>query len=105
MRWQIWTALLVYLLLRHLSFLSDWSHSFSRLFTLIRTSRWKKWALLDLLDRYGTARQHHPQILIVVPVSASKTLNVVLCKTLPFPRKHDRFAPDSLRYGMPVKFF
>lgn len=57
-RWQIWTALLVYLLLRYLSFLSDWSHSFSRLFALIRTSLWKKWNLLDLLDRYGTAGGH-----------------------------------------------
>ncbi len=57
-RWQIWTALLVYLLLRYLSFLSDWSHSFSRLFTLIRTSLWKKWDLLALLDRYGTAGGH-----------------------------------------------
>jgi IS4 transposase len=25
-RWQIWTALLVYLLLRYLAFLTDWSH-------------------------------------------------------------------------------
>ena len=57
-RWQIWTALLVYLLLRYLSFLSDWSHSFSRLFTLIRTALWKKWDLLALLDRYGTAGGH-----------------------------------------------
>ena len=57
-RWQIWTALLVYLLLRYLSFLSDWSHSFSRLFTLIRTSLWKKWDLLALLERYGTAGGH-----------------------------------------------
>jgi hypothetical protein len=57
-RWQIWTALLVYLLLRYLSFLSDWSHSFSRLFALIRTSLWKKWDLLALLDRYGTAADH-----------------------------------------------
>jgi len=54
-RWQIWTALLAYLLLRYLSFLSDWSHSFSRLFTLIRTCLWKKWDLLSLLDIYGTA--------------------------------------------------
>ena len=57
-RWQIWTALLVYLLLRYLSFLSDWNHSFSRLFTLIRTSLWKKWDLLALLNRYGTAGGH-----------------------------------------------
>lgn len=54
-RWQVWTALLTYLLLRYLSFLSQWSHSFSRLFTLIRTCLWKKWDLLSLLKIYGTA--------------------------------------------------
>lgn len=54
-RWQVWTALLAYLLLRYLSFLSNWDHSFSRLFTLIRTCLWKKWDLLSLLKIYGTA--------------------------------------------------
>jgi hypothetical protein len=54
-RWQVWTALLAYLLLRYLAFLSDWSHSFSRLFTLLRASLWQKWDVLDLLKRYGTA--------------------------------------------------
>ena len=54
-RWQVWTALLTYLLLRYVSFLSNWSHSFSRLFTLIRTCLWKKWDLLSLLKMYGTA--------------------------------------------------
>jgi len=58
-RWQIWTALLAYLLLRYLSFLSDWSHSFSRLFTLLRTCLWKKWDLLSLLKIYGTADGHY----------------------------------------------
>ena len=57
-RWQIWTALLVYLLLRYLSFLSNWSHSFSRLFTLIRTALWKKWDVRTFLKRYGTADGH-----------------------------------------------
>ena len=57
-RWQIWTALLAYLLLRYVSFLSEWSHSFSRLFTLIRTCLWKKWNLMSLLDLYGTADGH-----------------------------------------------
>ncbi len=33
-RWQIWTALLVYLLLRYLAFLSNWAHSSSRLFAM-----------------------------------------------------------------------
>lgn len=54
-RWQIWTALLVYLLLRYLAFLSEWKHSFSRLFTVIRACLWKKWEALSLLRLYGTA--------------------------------------------------
>ena len=57
-RWQIWTALLAYLLLRYMSFLSQWSHSFSRLFTILRTGLWKKWDLLSLLNIYGTADGH-----------------------------------------------
>ena len=65
-RWQVWTALLVYLLLRYLAFLSDWSHSFSRLFTLIRAAWWKKWDVWSLLRGYGTAAGHfrylaHPE--------------------------------------------
>ena len=54
-RWQIWTALLVYLLLRYLAFLTNWTHSFSRLFAIVRTCLWRKWNLLDLLACYGTA--------------------------------------------------
>ena len=54
-RWQVWTALLVYLLLRYLAFLSEWAHSFSRLFAVVRTCLWRKWDLLKLLARYGTA--------------------------------------------------
>ena len=57
-RWQVWTALLVYLLLRYLAFLADWSHSFSRLFTLLRAALWKKWDVLSLLRCYGTATGH-----------------------------------------------
>jgi len=54
-RWQIWTALLVYLLLRYVAFLTQWAHSFSRLFALVRTGLWRQWDLLGLLARYGTA--------------------------------------------------
>jgi hypothetical protein len=65
-RWQIWVALLVYLLLRYLAYLSNWAHSFSRLFAIVRTSLWRKWHLLSLLQRYGTAGGHfhylsHPE--------------------------------------------
>jgi Transposase DDE domain/Domain of unknown function (DUF4372) len=55
-RWQVWIALLVYLLLRYLSYLSKWSHSFTRLFTILRAVLWTKFDLLKLLACYGTAK-------------------------------------------------
>jgi len=55
-RWQVWTALLVYLLLRYLSYVSKWGHSFTRLFTIPRAVLWSKLDLMDLLGRYGTAK-------------------------------------------------
>jgi hypothetical protein len=54
-RWQVWTALLTYVLLRYLSYLSKWAHSFTRLFTLLRAALWEKLDLLKLLACYGTA--------------------------------------------------
>jgi hypothetical protein len=54
-RWQVWTALLVYLLLRYLSYVANWAHSFTRLFTIMRAVLWDKLDLRGLLDCYGTA--------------------------------------------------
>lgn len=54
-RWQVWMALLVYVLLRYLSYVSKWAHSFTRLFTIVRAVLWSKIDLLALLGRYGTA--------------------------------------------------
>ena len=54
-QWQIWTALLMYVLLRFLHALSDWSHSFIRLFTCLRAVLWQKKDLLGYLRSYGTA--------------------------------------------------
>jgi len=54
-RWQIWMALLVYVLLRYLAFVSRWAHSFTRLLTMLRSVLWRKLDLSALLDRYGTA--------------------------------------------------
>lgn len=54
-RWQVWTALLVYVLLRFLAFLHDWGHSFIRLFTVLRSALWRRWDLPSLLRSYGTA--------------------------------------------------
>ena len=55
-RWQVWTALLVYLLLRYLSYVANWGHSFTRLFTILRAVLWSKLDLSGLLDCYGTAK-------------------------------------------------
>jgi len=55
-RWQIWTGLLVHLLLRYLAHLHSWGHSFIRLFTVLRAAMWKHWSLADLMILYGTAR-------------------------------------------------
>ena len=54
-KWQIWMALLLYVLLRYLSYLSKWAHSFTRLFTVLRAAMWEKYDLLGLLKCYGTA--------------------------------------------------
>ena len=54
-RWQVWMALLLYVLLRFHAFMSSWPHSFSRLFTLIRGVVWDRFHLLNLLEFYGTA--------------------------------------------------
>ena len=54
-QWQIWTALLMYVLLRFLHAMSDWSHSFTRLFTCLRAVLWQRRDLLDYLCSYGTA--------------------------------------------------
>jgi hypothetical protein len=54
-RWQVWTALLVYLLLRFCAFLGRWGHSFTRLFALMRSALWQKLELRSLLEVYGTA--------------------------------------------------
>jgi hypothetical protein len=53
-QWQIWIALLVYVLLRFQAWCANWSHSFGRLFTLLRAALWLPRDVERLL-RYGTA--------------------------------------------------
>src|ERR1700747_2293541 len=50
-RWQVWTALLLYVLMRFLCVISSWSHSFTRLFTLLRATLRRK---IDLWDSRWT---------------------------------------------------
>jgi hypothetical protein len=54
-RWQVWTALLAYVLLRFCAWLGQWGHSFIRLFALVRSALWQTLELRSLLECYGTA--------------------------------------------------
>lgn len=54
-RWQVYTALMVYVLLRYMAHLSEWGHSFTRLFAVVRSTVWERIDLLALLKSYGTA--------------------------------------------------
>lgn len=54
-RWQVWTALLTYVLLRFCAWICNWSHSFTRLFTLVRSALWLRLELRSFLESYGTA--------------------------------------------------
>lgn len=54
-RWQVWTALLVYVLLRYQAFQSRWGSSFVRLWTCVRAALWLKLDAVALLKSYGTA--------------------------------------------------
>ena len=55
-RWQVWTGLLVHLLMRCLKFMHGWDHSFKRLCTVVRASLWRRWNLPALIESYGTAK-------------------------------------------------
>jgi len=58
-QWQVWIALLVYVLLRFQAWSSQWLHSFTRLFTLLRATLWQQRDLAQMLRRYGTAHGHY----------------------------------------------
>jgi Transposase DDE domain/Domain of unknown function (DUF4372) len=54
-RWQVWIALLAYILLRFLGHVSAWGYSFNRLFTLLRGILWSRLDVMDTLKSCGTA--------------------------------------------------
>ena len=56
-RWQVWTAFLVYVLLRYQAWTSQWPSSFIRLWACVRTALWLKLDLICLLKSYGIARR------------------------------------------------
>jgi hypothetical protein len=57
-KWQVWMALLVQLLVRFHAWQSRWGHSFTRLFTYVRAALWLDRDLAALLRHCGTADGH-----------------------------------------------
>ena len=66
-KWQIWSALLVYVLLRFIAFESKWSFSFARLFTLLRGILWSRYDLSAVLHKYISGTAHGPPRTIAAP--------------------------------------
>lgn len=54
--WQVWMAMLTYVLLRFISYMGSWKGSFSRLFTLLRGIIFDKFDMYEVMKVYGTAR-------------------------------------------------
>jgi len=53
--WQVWTALILYVLLRFLAFANGWQHGFKRFFCLLRSSVWDNVLICSLASLCGTA--------------------------------------------------
>ena len=56
-RWQVWTALLAYLLLRFVAWYNKWKRQFSRLFTLLRAVLWNYFSLPSIIECCDTKRE------------------------------------------------
>ena len=54
--WQVWSAMLVYMLLRIQEWMHKWTGSFKRLIALIRGIAWVQQDLALILASYGTAK-------------------------------------------------
>ena len=67
-RWQVWTALLTYVVLRFIAYRSQWNGTFSRLFTAIRGVLWSSMCMYSMLKCCGTA--HGPPRMTAAPYQA-----------------------------------
>ena len=120
-RWQLWSALLCYVLLRSRGALSRWASSCTRLWAVCRAALWQRRDLRTLLERYGTAGGSfrllaQPETLWLPglrpravgqpsppPVQQhSKILNVNPSTTTLQPSKHQHRQPKNRRCGMAV---
>ena len=69
-RWQIWTALLTYLLLRFVGWHHKWKHPFSRLFTLVRAILWNFFRIDSVIECCDTVRERRKRVIRGSPETA-----------------------------------
>ena len=69
-RWQVWTALLAYLLLRFIAWLNKWKHQFSRMFTLVRAVLWNYFRLSSVIECCDTPRERRRHVIRGSPETA-----------------------------------
>lgn len=53
--WQVWTALILYLLMRFVAYCNSWKHGFKRFFCLLRACVWDCVVVRELVALCGTA--------------------------------------------------
>ena len=53
--WQLWAALLLYVLMRFVGRVAEWTQSFARRIAVVRGVVWDRYNLTLLLKSYGTA--------------------------------------------------
>lgn len=58
--WQVWTALILYLLLRFVAFCNSWQHGFKRFFCLLRSCVWDSVLVTSIVSLCGTAGASPP---------------------------------------------
>ncbi|HEX2960088.1 MAG TPA: IS4 family transposase [Chitinispirillaceae bacterium] len=63
-QWQVWMALLCYIILRFIAFTSKWKGTFSRLFTTIRGVLWSRLCMKSLLDYCCGTEQERPRVIM-----------------------------------------
>ena len=61
-QWQVWMALLVYVILRFVAYVGKWKGTFARLFTTIRGVVWDRLDLYDTLKRCCGTAHGHPRL-------------------------------------------
>ena len=70
MRWQIWTALLAYLLLRFMAWNNKWNHPVSRHFTPVRSILLNYFKVASVIEYCDFAREGRIRAILSSPETA-----------------------------------